>query len=125
MAALPHSDSRRKYSWWWDSHSPKNSKWLQDNLTDLLRMMFWAALHNLKSARERGYSSSGETKSYLLLTEPSVRGPSSTCYEAPVFGGGKLDLLRSRVAVLAFFLEWIEEENSDENVFAFLMDNTF
>lgn len=23
------------YSWWWDSHIPKNSKWLQDNLTDM------------------------------------------------------------------------------------------
>uniref|UniRef100_A0A803NRM8 NAB domain-containing protein n=1 Tax=Cannabis sativa TaxID=3483 RepID=A0A803NRM8_CANSA len=29
-------DSRRMYSWWWDSHvSPKNSKWLQENLTDM------------------------------------------------------------------------------------------
>ncbi|KAI4319470.1 hypothetical protein MLD38_033064 [Melastoma candidum] len=30
--------NRRKgmYSWWWDSHiSPKNSKWLQENLTDM------------------------------------------------------------------------------------------
>ncbi|GER31049.1 kinase interacting family protein, partial [Striga asiatica] len=36
MAALSHSESGRKYSWWWDSHiSPKNSKWLQDNLTDM------------------------------------------------------------------------------------------
>ncbi|KAG6703570.1 hypothetical protein I3842_07G090800 [Carya illinoinensis] len=36
MAALSHPDSRRKYSWWWDSHiSPKNSKWLQENLTDM------------------------------------------------------------------------------------------
>ncbi|CAL5209651.1 unnamed protein product [Lathyrus oleraceus] len=36
MAALLHSDSRRLYSWWWDSHiSPKNSKWLQENLTDM------------------------------------------------------------------------------------------
>ncbi|CAN4091278.1 unnamed protein product [Withania somnifera] len=35
MAALPHSDSRRKYSWWWDSHIPKNSKWLQENLTEM------------------------------------------------------------------------------------------
>lgn len=27
-------DPKRKYSWWWDSHiSPKNSKWLQENLT--------------------------------------------------------------------------------------------
>ncbi|KAJ8478443.1 hypothetical protein OPV22_022170 [Ensete ventricosum] len=26
----------RLYSWWWDSHiSPKQSKWLQDNLTDM------------------------------------------------------------------------------------------
>jgi hypothetical protein len=34
MAALSHSDSNKKYSWWWDSHnSPKNSKWLQENLT--------------------------------------------------------------------------------------------
>ncbi|MED6132277.1 hypothetical protein PIB30_017544 [Stylosanthes scabra] len=35
---LSHSDSdpNRKYSWWWDSHiSPKNSKWLQENLTDM------------------------------------------------------------------------------------------
>ncbi|KAJ0043314.1 hypothetical protein Pint_18999 [Pistacia integerrima] len=24
------------YSWWWDSHiSPKNSKWLQENLTGI------------------------------------------------------------------------------------------
>ncbi|XP_042018247.1 protein NETWORKED 1D-like [Salvia splendens] len=36
MAKLSHSDSRRMYSWWWDSHiSPKNSKWLQENLTDM------------------------------------------------------------------------------------------
>ncbi|XP_047948813.1 protein NETWORKED 1A-like [Salvia hispanica] len=36
MAALSHSESRRLYSWWWDSHnSPKNSKWLHDNLTDI------------------------------------------------------------------------------------------
>ncbi|KAL3849891.1 hypothetical protein ACJIZ3_011773 [Penstemon smallii] len=36
MAKLSHTDSRRKYSWWWDSHiSPKNSKWLQENLTDM------------------------------------------------------------------------------------------
>ncbi|MCD7450647.1 hypothetical protein HAX54_007833, partial [Datura stramonium] len=32
-----------------------------------------------QSARERGYSSFGETKSSLLPIEPSVRGPSSTC----------------------------------------------
>lgn len=32
---MPHSDSRRKYSWWWDSHIPKNSKWLQENLTEM------------------------------------------------------------------------------------------
>ncbi|KAK4425641.1 protein NETWORKED 1A [Sesamum alatum] len=36
MATLTHSESRRLYSWWWDSHiSPKNSKWLQENLTDM------------------------------------------------------------------------------------------
>ncbi|KAK7253003.1 hypothetical protein RIF29_37366 [Crotalaria pallida] len=36
MANLSHSDSGRLYSWWWDSHiSPKNSKWLQENLTDM------------------------------------------------------------------------------------------
>ncbi|KAL0689080.1 hypothetical protein Bca4012_088757 [Brassica carinata] len=23
------------YSWWWDSHIPKNSKWIQDNLADM------------------------------------------------------------------------------------------
>ncbi|KAL9327905.1 hypothetical protein ACSQ67_002908 [Phaseolus vulgaris] len=33
MATLSHSESRRSYSWWWDSHLPKNSKWLQENLT--------------------------------------------------------------------------------------------
>ncbi|KAI3991003.1 hypothetical protein MKX01_026187 [Papaver californicum] len=36
MATLKHTDSSRKYSFWWDSHiSPKNSKWLQENLTDM------------------------------------------------------------------------------------------
>ncbi|CAH9140603.1 unnamed protein product [Cuscuta epithymum] len=36
MSKLSHADSRRMYSWWWDSHiSPKNSKWLQENLTDM------------------------------------------------------------------------------------------
>ncbi|KDP21416.1 hypothetical protein JCGZ_21887 [Jatropha curcas] len=36
MAAAAIADSKRKYSWWWDSHiSPKNSKWLQENLTDM------------------------------------------------------------------------------------------
>lgn len=34
MATLSHQDSRRMYSWWWNSHiSPKNSRWLQENLT--------------------------------------------------------------------------------------------
>ncbi|KAK4767410.1 hypothetical protein SAY86_015160 [Trapa natans] len=34
METLSHSESRRLYSWWWSSHiSPKNSKWLQENLT--------------------------------------------------------------------------------------------
>ncbi|RWR82203.1 protein NETWORKED 1D-like protein isoform X1 [Cinnamomum micranthum f. kanehirae] len=36
MATLLHAESRRLYSWLWDSHiSPKNSKWLQENLTDM------------------------------------------------------------------------------------------
>ncbi|KAK6929921.1 Protein Networked (NET), actin-binding (NAB) domain [Dillenia turbinata] len=36
MATVAKSDSRRLYSWWWDSHiSPKNSKWLQENLSDM------------------------------------------------------------------------------------------
>ncbi|XP_044503345.1 protein NETWORKED 1D-like [Mangifera indica] len=33
---VAQADSRRMYSWWWNSHiSPKNSKWLQENLTDM------------------------------------------------------------------------------------------
>ncbi|KAK6940787.1 hypothetical protein RJ641_030318, partial [Dillenia turbinata] len=37
MGTLLHADTRRMYSWWWDSHiSPKNSKWLQENLTAYL-----------------------------------------------------------------------------------------
>ncbi|KAH1072034.1 hypothetical protein J1N35_024362 [Gossypium stocksii] len=36
MATVMHSDSKGMYSWWWNSHiSPKNSKWLQENLTDM------------------------------------------------------------------------------------------
>ncbi|KAL7599861.1 hypothetical protein Lser_V15G27212 [Lactuca serriola] len=36
MATLSKTDSKRMYSWWWNSHiSPKNSKWLQENLTDV------------------------------------------------------------------------------------------
>lgn len=33
MAKAMNADPKRMYSWWWDSHiSPKNSKWLQENL---------------------------------------------------------------------------------------------
>ncbi|KAL9243049.1 hypothetical protein vseg_016986 [Gypsophila vaccaria] len=33
---MSRSGSKNMYSWWWDSHiSPKNSKWLQENLTDM------------------------------------------------------------------------------------------
>ncbi|CAD6205908.1 unnamed protein product [Miscanthus lutarioriparius] len=36
MAATSPNNIRRKYSWWWDSHiCPKNSKWLQENLSDM------------------------------------------------------------------------------------------
>ncbi|KAK8611804.1 hypothetical protein V6N13_131843 [Hibiscus sabdariffa] len=36
MATVKRSDSKGMYSWWWNSHiSPKNSKWLQENLTDM------------------------------------------------------------------------------------------
>ncbi|KAL5218421.1 hypothetical protein ABZP36_019105 [Zizania latifolia] len=36
MASTSPTDTRRKYSWWWNSHiCPKNSKWLQENLTDM------------------------------------------------------------------------------------------
>eukprot|EP00252_Welwitschia_mirabilis_P025730 TRINITY_DN816_c0_g2_i1.p1 TRINITY_DN816_c0_g2~~TRINITY_DN816_c0_g2_i1.p1 ORF type:complete len:1785 (+),score=496.31 TRINITY_DN816_c0_g2_i1:585-5939(+) len=29
------AETHRPYSWWWDSHRPKNSKWVQENLTDM------------------------------------------------------------------------------------------
>lgn len=36
MATLSHGESRCMYSWWWDSHiSPKNSKWLQENISEM------------------------------------------------------------------------------------------
>ncbi|XVF80825.1 hypothetical protein PTKIN_Ptkin15bG0106400 [Pterospermum kingtungense] len=36
MATVQHADTKGMYSWWWNSHiSPKNSKWLQENLTDM------------------------------------------------------------------------------------------
>ncbi|KAM7258390.1 hypothetical protein ACFE04_014131 [Oxalis oulophora] len=36
MDTVVSSADKRKYSWWWDSHiSPKNSKWLQENLTGM------------------------------------------------------------------------------------------
>ncbi|CAH8316906.1 unnamed protein product [Eruca vesicaria subsp. sativa] len=35
MADPLQSEPTRLYSWWWDSHIPKNSKWIQDNLADM------------------------------------------------------------------------------------------
>lgn len=33
---LKRTDSKRSHSWWWDSHiSPKNSRWLSDNLEEM------------------------------------------------------------------------------------------
>ncbi|XP_052147048.1 protein NETWORKED 1A-like [Oryza glaberrima] len=38
MEETSPTNMRRKYSWWWNSHiCPKNSKWLQENLTDMDR----------------------------------------------------------------------------------------
>jgi hypothetical protein len=51
-----------------------------------------------QSARERGYSYGGKAKSSPLLIEPSVRRSSSTCYEAPVFGGSPLLDLERRTS---------------------------
>ncbi|CAM8911794.1 unnamed protein product [Rhodiola kirilowii] len=37
MATVVHSESKRMYSWWWNSHiSPKNSKWLLENLAVII-----------------------------------------------------------------------------------------
>ncbi|KAL8089464.1 hypothetical protein AgCh_039071 [Apium graveolens] len=36
MASLSQEELEHKYSWWWDSHiCPRNSRWLQENLTDM------------------------------------------------------------------------------------------
>lgn len=36
MEVTSNIESKCSYSWWWDSHiTPKNSKWLLDNLTDM------------------------------------------------------------------------------------------
>ncbi|KAG8486838.1 hypothetical protein CXB51_020284 [Gossypium anomalum] len=36
MATVKRSNSKGMYSWWWNSHiSPKNSRWLKENLTDM------------------------------------------------------------------------------------------
>ncbi|GAB4841637.1 hypothetical protein Ancab_022351 [Ancistrocladus abbreviatus] len=33
---MSRSETKHMYSWWWDSHiSPKNSRWLKENLTDM------------------------------------------------------------------------------------------
>ncbi|KAJ0034757.1 hypothetical protein Pint_26257 [Pistacia integerrima] len=40
------ADSRRMYSWWWDSHiSPKNSKWLQGRILRVLLVSYGFNLH--------------------------------------------------------------------------------
>ncbi|KAK4741549.1 hypothetical protein SAY87_025137 [Trapa incisa] len=36
MSSIARANSRGLYSWWWVSHiSPRNSKWLQENLSDM------------------------------------------------------------------------------------------
>lgn len=84
-----------------------------------------------QSARERGYSSSGETKSSLLLTEPSVRRSSSTCYEAPVFGGSPLlDLERqtsgqgkAQCAWCGFLFSWYTNKNGGSSLRTWLIES--
>ncbi|KAG6383952.1 hypothetical protein SASPL_156260 [Salvia splendens] len=59
MAKLSHSDSRRMYSWWWDSHiSPKNSKWLQENLTAIDAPFLISASPSISFASSRFSSQS-------------------------------------------------------------------
>jgi hypothetical protein len=49
MAATSPNNIRRKYSWWWDSHiCPKNSKWLQENLSgELFQSIFLGIFLNV------------------------------------------------------------------------------
>jgi hypothetical protein len=36
---LERNPTRKRHSWWWDSHiSPKNSKWLAENLEGKLKL---------------------------------------------------------------------------------------
>lgn len=40
MAATANEDSKGMYSWWWGSHiTPKNSKWLMENLTGMVLLL--------------------------------------------------------------------------------------
>jgi len=45
MEIAAKSNSKRMYSWWWDSHNtPKNSKWLQDNLAGMFLLLLLSYL---------------------------------------------------------------------------------
>ncbi|KAK7308039.1 hypothetical protein VNO77_41630 [Canavalia gladiata] len=51
METLSHSETKRSYSWWWDSHiSPKNSKWLQENLAGSTKRV---SFHNRNKRQQR------------------------------------------------------------------------
>lgn len=40
MAATANEDSKGMYSWWWGSHiTPKNSKWLMENVTGIVSLL--------------------------------------------------------------------------------------
>ncbi|KAK2657771.1 hypothetical protein Ddye_010823 [Dipteronia dyeriana] len=109
-------DSIQRRNWWWNKlqflfdllrykrSAPKQDSIYKRRSTGNTKVALTDTIYDKlydqrdQSARERGYSSSGEAKSSPLLIEPSVRRSSSTCYEAPVFGGSRLLDLERRTS---------------------------
>ncbi|KAF9619386.1 hypothetical protein IFM89_006573 [Coptis chinensis] len=72
MATSLHPESRRMYSWWWGHHiSPKNSKWLQENLTGQ-KVFGWDQVS--ASSFKTRFGQIKEIESYILQYKIDLEG---------------------------------------------------
>ncbi|KAL1561774.1 protein NETWORKED 1A-like isoform X1 [Salvia divinorum] len=125
MANLSHSESRRLYSWWWDSHnSPKNSKWLQQNITDMdgkVKCMIKLIEEDADSFARRAEMYYKKRPELMKLVEEFYRAYRAL---AERYNHATGELRHAHRTIAAAFLDEVPSELVDEGDVDHMLENT-
>ncbi|XP_074573115.1 protein NETWORKED 1A-like [Curcuma longa] len=126
METLSRTESRRLYSWWWDSHiSPKLSKWLQDNLADMdnkIKAMIRLIEEDADSFAQRAEMYYKKRPELLKLLEEFYRAYRALAERYDHATGALRQAHRAIVKVKAFPNQ-VSDEVSDESLYESRMNS--